>query len=359
MKFNKKIMIIIFNIIVLNIVNQCFASTDNNIVYSKDGVNYIDKIYSIEQSNKENFFSKLENEIIIDNTKYVYENKKIENQDTIESKEINTVKTFILNTNNKEKIIESLGKTIEYNENGFIGTYILDENSINIETHNNRYYDKLIDKTVEYKELPKNDLYYIPKQISYNNKILGLLSTKWEITENEKIGNATVGSQYKAICYYATKERVYRPNTYTITAKYTGIAQKEIDKPLKITISYKEKIETEPMKDDNNNSIVAIISGTSGIIVFLGGIFIFTRNVKVYNYQNGKWVYLGKTIILNNKIKLNIFKNKEITNKYRIKLGKNLTQKYNDKLIIIVKGANQVNKIVHTNDKIIDFEIII
>ena len=81
------------------------------------------------------------------------------------------------------------------------------------------------------------------------------------------------------------------------------------------------------------------------------------KNVKVYNYQNGKWTYLGKTLLLNGKIRLDSFRNKEITNKYRIELSKNLTRKYKDKTITISKGTNNVKQMIHTSDEQIDFEI--
>ena len=45
MKFNKKMLVIVCNVVLLNIANQCFASTnDNTRLYSKNGENYIDKI---------------------------------------------------------------------------------------------------------------------------------------------------------------------------------------------------------------------------------------------------------------------------------------------------------------------------
>lgn len=353
---NKKILVVMCNVLLLNIAGQCFATTNDNTIYSKNGINYIDKVYSVEQADEQNFFNEIEHEIIIENAKYTYADTKIENQDTIETKDIETTKTCVLTTNNKEKIIETLGTSIDYNEDGYIGTYLLDENSINIVTHNNGYYDNLIDTTVEYTDLAKNDLDYIPKQITYKNKTLDLLSTKWEETATEKIGDATVGSQYKAICYYATKERIYRPNTYTITAKYVGIAEKNIENPLKVTISYKEEKVEEPIIEENNN-IIPILGGTSGIVIFLGALLLFMKNVKVYNYQNGKWTYLGKTLLLNGKIRLDSFRNKEITNKYRIELSKNLTRKYKDKTITISKGTNNVKQMIHTSDEQIDFEI--
>lgn len=357
MNFSKKILVIMSNILLLNIAGQCFATTNESTIYSKNGTNYIDKVYNVKQENEQKFFNELQHEITINEIKYTYVDKKIENQDTIERKDIKTTKKCVLNTNNKEKIIETLGTYIDYNEDGYIGTYILDVNSINIVTHNNGYYDKLIDKTVEYNELSKNDLDYIPKQITYNNKTLDLLSTKWEETATEKIGDATVGSKYKAICYYATKERVYRPNTYTITANYVGTVEKTVVNPLKITISYKEEKNIIDDVEEKDNNVIPIIEGTSGVIMFLGGLLLFMKNVKVYNYQNGKWTYLGKTLLLNRKIRLDRFQYKEVTNKYRIELSKNLTRKYKDKTITILKGTNSVKKMIHTYDEQIDFEI--
>lgn len=357
MNFSKKILVIMSNILLLNIAGQCFAATNESIIYSKNGTNYIDKVYIVEQANEQKFFDELQNEITINEIKYTYVDKKIENQDTIERKDIKTTKKCVLNTNNKEKIIETLGTSIDYNEDGYIGTYTLDINSINVVTHNNGYYDKLIDKTVEYYELSKNDLDYIPKQITYKNKTLDLLNTKWEETATEKIGEATVGSQYKAICYYATKERVYRPNTYTITADYVGIAEKNVVNPLKITISYKEEKNLIDDVEEKDNNIIPILGGTSGIIIFLGGLLVFMKNVKVYNYQNGKWTYIGKALLLKGKLRLDRFRSKEVTNKYRIELSKNLTKKYKDKTITISKGINSVKQIVHTSDDIIDFEV--
>lgn len=358
MKLKRKILVVICNILLLNISGQCFAATNNNTVYERNGTNYIDRVYSVKKEDEQKFFNELEHEITINNVKYAYEDKKIENQYTIEMKDIETTKTCVLNTNDKSKIMETLGATIDYKEDGYIGTYTLDSNSISIVTHNNGYYDQLIEKTVEYNELQKNDLDYIPKQINYKNKTLHLLDTKWEETETEKIGEATIGSKFKAICYYATKERIHRPNTYTITAKYLGSAKKEISNSVKITVSYREKKTEDPeIVEENNNIIILILGGTSGIVIFLGGLLLFMKNIKIYNYQNGKWIYLGKALLVNGKIRLDSFRNKERTNKYRIELTKKLTKKYKDKTITIFKGTNSVKQKIHTTEDQIDFEI--
>ena len=100
-----------------------------------------------------------------------------------------------------------------------------------------------------------------------------------------------------------------------------------------------------------------MLGGTGTIIIFLGGIFLFMNNVKIYNYQKGRWNYVGKALLINKRISLNKFINKEITNKYRIELTKELTKKYGNKTIEIHKGINKINQVIHTNNEIMDFEI--
>ena len=358
MKWYSKAIIIFSNIILLNITNQCMAVEKIENEYIKNNEKYIDKVYYIEQNKEQEFIDNLNNEITINDTIYTYVNNKIEQQNTTDTKQIETTKTIKLDTNNMATIRSKLGTTIEYSENGYRGKYILDEDSIKIETQNNGYYDTLIEKTEEYENLDKNDLDYIPKQINYKGKVLDLLSTKWEETDTSKMGNASVSSEYKAICYYATKERVYRPSTYIITAKYNGEAKKENINPSKITVTYKEKNIEKPVVDEkHDNTIIPILGGTGTIIIFLGGIFLFMNNTKIYNYQKGKWIYVGKALLINKKISLNKFVNKEITNKYRIELSKGLTKKYNNKTISIYKGTNKINQVLHTDNDIMDFEI--
>lgn len=195
--------------------------------YTKDNKRYIDKIFYIEQENEKEFTNNLSKEIIVNDITYIFEDTNIEKQFTVDTKQIQTTKKITLNTNDKDTIINKLGMTIDYEKDDYIGEYEIIEDSIKIVTHNNGYYDKLIEKTQEYENLDKNDLYYIPKQITYKGKKLDLLNTKWEKTETTQMGESEVPSKYKAICYYATKERIYRPNTYTITAEYIGEAKKK------------------------------------------------------------------------------------------------------------------------------------
>lgn len=358
MKWYKKTIIIFYNIILLNFTNQSIAIDKINNEYIKNNEKYIEKIYYIEQSEEQEFINNLNNEITINDTTYTYVKNEIEKQDSIDTKQIETTKTIKLNTNNRETIINELGTTLNYNVEGYVGKYVLNEDTIKIETKNNGDYDKLIEKTEEYENLDKNDLNYIPKQVNYKGKTLDLLDTKWVETDTSKIGDVDVPYKYKAICYYATKERIYRPNTYIITAKYNGEANKEIIKPLKIIVTYKEKTVEKPIiEEKTDNTLTLVLGGTGTIIIFLGGIFLFMNNTKVYNFQKGKWVYVGKTLLINKKISLNKFIRKEVTNKYRIELSKALAKKYDNKTITIYKGTNKINQIIHTDNYAMDFEI--
>ena len=79
MKLKRKILVVICNILLLNISGQCFAATNNNTVYERNGTNYIDRVYSVKKEDEQKFFNELEHEITINNVKYAYEDKKIEN----------------------------------------------------------------------------------------------------------------------------------------------------------------------------------------------------------------------------------------------------------------------------------------
>ena len=86
MKLNNKILVVISSILLLNFAGQCFAVANEDIVYSKDGINYTDKVYIVEKVDEEKFLNELPNEITINDNKYTYADIKIENQDTVERK---------------------------------------------------------------------------------------------------------------------------------------------------------------------------------------------------------------------------------------------------------------------------------
>jgi len=56
---------------------------------------------------------------------------------------------------------------------------------------------------------------------------LKLLNIDWKVESTKKIGEKEVPDKYTAICYYAEKQRINYPNTYTVTGYYSGTANKE------------------------------------------------------------------------------------------------------------------------------------
>ena len=222
----KKILIIMFATIMLTVTN-CFAMNIMNEEFiTKDNIEYIKRSYSVPMDQEDDFLVNLENEFKIENKTYQIQDKNRTGGDIVETIDINTSKTITLDSNSTEYILSQLPQEMDYNENGYVGKYVLDTNSINVESKYNGYKEVLVKDTKIYTDLDKNDLDNIPKQIKKDGLILDLLTTNWEVTETKKLQDNIIPSKYKATCYYATKKKVNNPITYIVTANYTGTAKK-------------------------------------------------------------------------------------------------------------------------------------
>ena len=252
-----------------------------------------------------------------------------------------------------ESIINQLGETINYNQDGYVGEYILNTQNIQIKTNYNGYREDLIEETINYTSLSRNDLDFIPKQKVKNGLTLDLLNIEWEVETTKMIGEYEVADLYTAKCYYAGKQRIDYPNTYTVTAEYTGKATKEILRPYKYTIKYNKLEEKTPepeVIEEKDSIVLPIASGTTGIVLVV--LFFFTRNVTVYNYKDDKFVKVGKTRInRNNTINLTRFSLFEKTNKYKLEFSRGLTHKMQGKMMTIRKENNKVKMLVNTNEE--------
>lgn len=355
MKAYKKILIIATYCSLLTITN-CFASTIENqsIIKEKEG-NFVYTEIAINSESDNEFINNIEQSIEIDNNIYeFYSISKSGGEQVTNEISINTSKTIKTDTNNKEKIANELGRTIDYEENGYIGTYNLDIDNMKIQSHYNGYTEHLIEETKEYNNLPRNDLDFVEKQITKDGLTLNLLKTSWEVEKTKLIGNTDVADTYKAICYYAGKIRIDNPLTYTISANYYGTATKTEIMPIKYTIKYKK------LEKEKTNNVIPIIATTVGGTSLIVVIFFITRkNTKIYNLKDGKWALVGKTLIKqkNPKINLNKYKHLETTNKYKIELSKNAVNKVSGKFIEISKDNRKIKHIVNEKDKIVSFEI--
>lgn len=325
MRWYKKILAVCSFCTLLTTVN-CFAVSDIDLILSEDK-NTCYKTFEVSEEEKNAFENKLEKEIVIDGNKYIFEDYTSTGGNVENTIDINTTKTIVSKTKNKEKIIEQLGTAMEYEKDGYIGEYKLNVDTLKIKTNYNGYKEVLIEENVEYKDLAKNDLNYIPKEITKDDKKLSLLKTEWKVQDTIMIGDKEVPNRYIAKCNYATKQRVDFPYTYTVTAEYSGTATKVEENPIVYKVEYKkEEVKAPEVNNKKENNIMPIVAGSTGIILIV--VFFITGNVKVYNYKDGEWKKVGKTRMLrNNKISLNRFALFESTNKYKLELSKNLTRK--------------------------------
>lgn len=340
MRWYKKVLAVCSFCTLLTTAN-CFAVTLDNTQFNDDKSKCI-KTYQVMESEQESFLEQLESEFEIEGVVYKYVNYDAEGGNTTTTIDINTEKKIVTKTNNKDKIIEELGETLNYSKDGFEGEYILDINSITIKRNYNGYYEKIIDKTVNYNNLDKNDLSYIPKQIKSNDLTLDLLKVDWEVETNKNIGEYEVANTYTAKCYYATKQKVDYPYTYTINAEYFGTATKIEENPIVFKVEYEAQIEEVPEKEIN---VIPILGGTSGIVLVI--IFFITKNITVYNLtEEGTWRKIGKTRLKRNEtVKLNRFCLFERTNKYKLVFSKRLSNKIKGKLITVLKNNNRIQKL--------------
>src|SRR5699024_9729889 len=318
----KKILIIMFATIMLTVTN-CFATNIMNEEFiTKDNIEYIKRSYSVPMDQEDDFLVNLENEFKIENKTYQIQDKNRTGGDIVETIDINTSKTITLDSNSTEYILSQLPQEMDYNENGYVGKYVLDTNSINVESKYNGYKEVLVKDTKIYTDLDKNDLDNIPKQIKKDGLILDLLTTNWEVTETKKLQDNIIPSKYKATCYYATKKKVNNPITYIVTANYTGTDEKVIENDYTYEITYK------CIGKDKN--ILPILAITGGSIIFIIVIlFARKKNVIIYNFQNKEWKEVGKQRISKPMINLNRYNYKSVSNRYKINLDEKIVEKYN------------------------------
>lgn len=356
-KVFKIIAVILSSIFMITTIN-CFAYTvEIEKTVMENGEKYRVKVYSVTADEEKTFIESLEDRYTADGIIYTLTDIKKDGGDVIDKKEITTTKQIITNTNNKEQILSKLPATLEYNENGYLGQYELNKDNLEIVSHYNGYTEYLIEENSRYSDLERNDLDFIPKQIIKDGIKLDLLETNWQVQTTTNIGDTEIPDKYIANCYYAGKIKKDNPYTYTVTATYSGIAEKIEKKPYIYTITYKVE-EKEDVQEKSEKNILPIfcVSGAGIIIVVF---FIIRKNTKVYNLQYGYWKMVGKLHIRKSIIDISKFEDLEVTNRYKIKLSKNLVKKFKYSNIQIVKGSNIIEHKIKAENEPYIFEITI
>lgn len=348
MKFLKRILAVC-SFCTLLTVSNCFAATLDTTNVDGDKLNCT-RTYLVQKEEQNSFVENLEKDIEVFGKKYTFDTYTIEGGTALDTIDITTTKNITSNTNNLESIIDQLGNTISYDKDGYVGEYILNTQNIQIKTNYNGFREDLIEETINYTDLSKNDLDFIPKQTVKNGLTLDLLNVEWKVETTKMIGEYEVANTYTAKCNYATKQRIDYPNTYSVTAQYSGTATKEIDAPYTYIVKYNKVEEKQPeVIEEKENNILPVLSGTTGLILLV--IFFLTKNVTVYNYKNGKWVKIGKTRVFKDTVNLSKYSLFETTNKYKLEFSKKLTNKMQGKMITISKNRTKIKMLVKTSNE--------
>lgn len=269
-KIVKRIVLCITFTILLTVTN-CFAATlENETQKQENNITYKIRTYVVSKSEEQDFIDSIENSITIDNNTYTLKNMEKDTLESTETISIETTKTITTKSKNKADILNELPTSLEYNENGFKGEYHLNEDSLKIKTNYNGFTEYLIEENIKYTDLEKNDLNYIPKQITKDNMTLDLLDTSWEVQSTKILGNTEVPDKYIANCYYATQNRKDNPYTYTVTATYNGTADKTEENTYEYTVTYQfEQEQNKATEEKLDINYIPIIAGSSGAIIIV------------------------------------------------------------------------------------------
>lgn len=337
---SKKILILT-SIIMILLANLsiCFASND---------VARIEKTYTVDYKNSEEFYNSIDKAIIENKTGY-----ELENIDRVDNFKTLTVEKEIIekkatNTNDLEQVIEIFNTTKDFEEDGYTGTLIRDNSSLKVEVKDSYQEEYKVYLQRNYNNVASNELNNIPKVITENGTTYYLIDPVWNIAKVETISDNEVPVEYNGIMYYEGIKTKTIVTSYLATIRYNGTLEKQVPDTTTFTVQYKEVKEY--------GYIVSAILGTTGIM-FVSGIILFNlKNVKIYNLQDGEYKLIKKLHInKDKKLLINLTPTKQEGLTYKIVLSKSLFRKVKGETIRIKYFDKQHNYIIQNRE----FEVIV
>lgn len=306
--------------------------------------NYKTKTYVISESEVQEFEkNKLKNNLTEDGIEYqfsTYEKEEVKDSKT----ETKVVEKQNLRNNTEEYLKNNFPQEVNFNENGYEGTLILQ--NFDVQVVDQGTYEILDTKTITISNVDENDLDKVEKERIINGTRYYLIRTDWSVSNNITIDNTEVPTKYNGVStYQAVLTREY-PDLYNVKANYTGSVEK-VNKDVKYKVSY-NKIEIAEEKE--NNYIPVIIGGMS-IIVLIAMYFIFRGNATIYNNVEGQFVKLAKIRIRKNKkIYLNKYAYKIKSNNYKLKINEKSFNKLKDTTIKFIKDNKEVEATIKVEE---------
>ena len=204
---------------------------------------------------------------------------------------ITQTKTLASQTNNMEKILQSLEPQMEVTtEDGYTGTLTLDHTTVKVAADGYATRTQDLSATRTYPNLSEADVSLIPKSIEDNGKTLTLADVQW--TDSTEAGADGTVIRYTATAKYTGTTSSTYATGYTVTADYTGQVSKTNCSVLTYTAIFgsmeipEEQSEPTPVETPSGENAGTaaefsikqpLLIGGAVLLLTAGGVFLFKR----------------------------------------------------------------------------------
>ena len=172
-----------------------------------------------------------------------------------------------------EDIIPQIDSRMEYSENGYEGTLILDTASIHTEVKEYKTSSYTVSDTRTYTDLAYNDPALVPQTVTKNGMTLSLKGISWAAQGGSGEAGTLFPTSYTATASYSAVASSKKAAGYVTTATYSGEVSKTEDMEITYTVTYLGT----PVESEENSLAIPIITvvailfalGAGGALVFL------------------------------------------------------------------------------------------
>ncbi|OUQ59701.1 hypothetical protein B5E58_04505 [Tyzzerella sp. An114] len=283
MNFKKVYIILITLVTTFFCINSVYAEDSQTKSYMKDGKYYIEKIYTLK--NTEDITSLMGNTFELNG--YTYHQVDLKSEPYIEklTKNITEPVEVKVSSQSTSQVISGLGETKVYSDDeGYNGTLSLNKNDIQYTAtgYTTKSYTKTDTKI--YYGLSSMDTSQIVKTIWSGGVAMTLYDIEWIGDNNLGTGDTAIGNNYNAKAFYSGTYDVKTPNGYIAKTSFNGTVEKEFSDKIIYTITYiGEKVEPQVIEiEENENDLPLwfIVMGIVFFIILLSGLTILFKIFK-------------------------------------------------------------------------------
>ena len=283
MNFKKVYIILITLVTTFFCINSVYAEDSQTKSYMKDGKYYIEKIYTLK--NTEDITSLMGNTFELNG--YTYHQVDLKSKPYIEklTKNITEPVEIKVSSQSTSQVISGLGETKAYSDSeGYNGTLSINKNNIQYTAtgYTTKSYTKT--DTKMYYGLSSMDTSQIGKTIWSGGVAMTLYDIEWIGDNNLGTGDTAIGNNYNAKAFYSGTYDVKTPNGYIAKTSFNGTVEKEFSDKIIYTITYiGEKVEPQVIEiEENENDLPLwfIVMGIVFFIILLSGLTILFKIFK-------------------------------------------------------------------------------